>query len=381
MAAATTYRQAGRIALCLLAVALLLSGCRTPAVRPAGPAYVKASWSDLPAASDADLVAGFRAWSAGCAKLRDNTAWRDPCVNATQADTTPESIRAFLQTHFDIYALDAGDTRDGLITGYFEPVYAGSLVRTAQANVPVYAPPEDLITVALDGLYPQLKGLRLRGRIVGRKLVPYDDAATINRNGAKAPVLAWLTDPMDLQFLQIQGSGRVQLADGRQLRLGYADQNGQRYRAIGKWLVEQNELAPGAVSMQSIRAWARTHPQRVAELLASNPSYVFFQRLPDSNEGPIGSFGLPLAAGYSVAVDRKVIPLGSLLWLSSSTPDGKPLVRPVAAQDTGGAIAGKVRADLFTGTGSEAGEWAGRMQQQGRLWLLWPRGQALPAAQ
>ena len=381
MAAATTFRQAGRVALCLLAVALLLSGCRTPAVRPAGSAYVKASWSDLPAASDADLVAGFRAWRAGCAKLRDNTAWRDPCVNATQADTTPESIRAFLQTHFDIYALDAGDTRDGLITGYFEPVYAGSLVRTAQANVPVYAPPEDLITVALDGLYPQLKGLRLRGRIVGRKLVPYDDAATINRNGAKAPVLAWLTDPMDLQFLQIQGSGRVQLADGRQLRLGYADQNGQRYRAIGKWLVEQNELAPGAVSMQSIRAWARTHPQRVAELLASNPSYVFFQRLPDSNEGPIGSFGLPLAAGYSVAVDRKVIPLGSLLWLSSSTPDGKPLVRPVAAQDTGGAIAGKVRADLFTGTGSEAGEWAGRMQQQGRLWLLWPRGQALPAAQ
>lgn len=381
MAAATTFRQAGRVTLCLLAVALLLSGCRTPAVRPAGSAYVKASWSDLPAASDADLVAGFRAWRAGCAKLRDNTAWRDPCVNATQADTTPESIRAFLQTHFDIYALDAGDTRDGLITGYFEPVYAGSLVRTAQAKVPVYAPPEDLITVALDGLYPQLKGLRLRGRIVGRKLVPYDDAATINRNGAKAPVLAWLTDPMDLQFLQIQGSGRVQLADGRQLRLGYADQNGQRYRAIGKWLVEQNELAPGAVSMQSIRAWARTHPQRVAELLASNPSYVFFQRLPDSNEGPIGSFGLPLAAGYSVAVDRKVIPLGSLLWLSSSTPDGKPLVRPVAAQDTGGAIAGKVRADLFTGTGSEAGEWAGRMQQQGRLWLLWPRGQALPAAQ
>lgn len=381
MAAATTYRRASRIILCLLAVAMLLSGCRTPSVRPAGSAYVKASWSDLPAASDADLVAGFRAWRAGCAKLRDNTAWRDSCASAAQADTTPASIRAFLQTHFDIYALDAGDTRDGLITGYFEPVYAGSLTRTAQAKIPVYAPPEDLITVALDELYPQLKGLRLRGRVVGRKLVPYDDAATINKNGVKAPVLAWLTDPMDLQFLQIQGSGRVQLSDGRQLRLGYADQNGQRYRAIGKWLVEQNELPAGAVSMQSIRAWARTHPQRVAELLASNPSYVFFQRLPDSNDGPIGSFGLPLTAGYSVAVDRKVIPLGSLLWLSSSTPDGKSLVRPVAAHDTGGAIAGKVRADLFTGTGSEAGEWAGRMQQQGRLWLLWPRGQALPAAQ
>jgi membrane-bound lytic murein transglycosylase A len=377
MALATTYRQAGRIVLCLLAIVLLLSGCGTPAVRPAGSAYVKASWSDLPTVSDADLVAGFRAWRAGCTKLRGNAAWKDPCASAAQTPVAPASIRSFLQTHFDIYALDAGDTRDGLITGYFEPVYPGSLSRTAQATVPVYAPPGDLITVALDDLYPQLKGLRLRGRVVGKKLVPYDDAATIEKNGVKAPVLAWLTDPMDLQFLQIQGSGRVQLSDGRQLRLGYADQNGQRYRAIGKWLIEQNELPPGGVNMQSIRAWASAHPNRVAELLASNPSYVFFQRLPDSNEGPTGSFGLPMTAGYSVAVDRKVIPLGSLLWLSTSTPDGAPLVRPVAAHDTGGAIAGKVRADLFTGTGSEAGELAGRMQQQGRLWLLWPRGQAL----
>jgi len=200
----------------------------------------------------------------------------------------------------------------------------------------------------------------------------------INRDGVKAPVLAWLTDPMDLQFLQIQGSGRVQLEDGRQLRLGYADQNGHPYRPIGRWLVEQGQLKKEEVSMGAIHAWAQANPQRVPELLASNPSYVFFSTRPDSNEGPRGSLNVPLTAGYSVAIDRKVIPLGSLLWLSTTRPDGTPVVRPVGAQDTGGAITGEVRADLFWGTGPEAGELAGNMKQQGQIWMLWPKGKPLP---
>lgn len=139
-------------------------------------------------------------------------------------------------------------------------------------------------------------------------LKPYDTAEVINRDGVKAPVLAWLTDPMDLQFLQIQGSGRIQLEDGRQLRLGYADQNGHPYRPIGRWLVEQGQLKKEDVTMGSIHAWAQANPQRVPELLASNPSYVFFGTRPDSNEGPRGSLNVPLTAGYSVAIDRKVIP-------------------------------------------------------------------------
>jgi membrane-bound lytic murein transglycosylase A len=143
-------------------------------------------------------------------------------------------------------------------------------------------------------------------------------------------------------------------------------------------LVEQGELKKEDVTMGAISNWAKANPARIPELLGSNPSYVFFTQNPDSNEGPRGSLNVPLTAGYSAAVDRKVIPLGSLLWLSTTKPDGTALVRPVAAQDTGGAIAGEVRADLFCGTGEAAGQLAGDMKQQGQIWMLWPKGAALP---
>jgi membrane-bound lytic murein transglycosylase A len=149
---------------------------------------------------------------------------------------------------------------------------------------------------------------------------------------------------------------------------------------VGRWLVENGQLSKDEVSMGRIRDWAHANPDRVSELLASNPSYVFFSLRPDSNEGPRGSLNVPLTTGYSVAIDRKVIPLGSLLWLATTRPDGSKLVRPVAAQDTGGAIAGEVRADLFWGTGDKAGELAGNMKQQGQIWMLWPKGAALPDA-
>lgn len=368
---------------CLAAVSLLLAGCAVKQVKPGlepGPRYAPVDWSSLPPASDKDLVAGFTTWRSGCDRLAKDPVWASTCRLAATTATTPDAVRAFLRANTDVYALGTAESRDGLITGYYEPVYAGSLARTTQATVPVYAVPDDLIVVKLDDIYPELKGKRLRGRLKGRTLVPYDDAATI-ADGSSARVLAWLTDPMDLQFLQIQGSGRIRLANGQLLRLGYADQNGRPYRAIGRWLVDQGELKPADVSMQSIRAWARSHPTRVKEMLASNPSYVFFERQPDSDAGPKGSLAVPLTAGYSIAVDRKAIPLGSLVWLSTTTPDGAPLVRPVAAQDTGGAITGTVRADLFTGTGDAAGDLAGHMKQAGRLWMLWPRGVALPSTE
>ncbi|OWQ50725.1 transglycosylase [Stenotrophomonas maltophilia] len=372
----------------LLGVGLaLLSACAVAPQRPASPApvqtstYAKANWNALPAVADNDLQAGFVAWRSACPRLKTEANWAPTCAAAANVAATPAAIRQFLQANLDVYALRAANNRvDGLITGYYEPIYAGSLTRTAKAAVPVYGVPEDMVSVQLDSLYPELKGKRLRGRVEGRVLKPYDDAARIAANGVKAPVLAWLTSPMDLQFLQVQGSGRVQLADGRQLRIAYADQNGHPYRPIGRWLVEQGELKQADVSMAAIRAWADAHPTRVPELLASNPSYVFFTRGPDSDEGPRGSLNVPLTAGYSVAVDRNVVPLGSLLWLSTTRPDGTALVRPVAAQDTGGAITGEVRADLFWGTGDAAGELAGHMKQKGTIWMLWPKGVALPKA-
>lgn len=369
-----------------LPVAVLLTACdgsKKPEAPKAPPhtTYTQASWDALPAVSDADLQAGFAAWRSACVRLKADAVWGATCAQAATLAPAPDAaaIRGFLQQHLQVYSLRVdGGSPDGLITGYYEPVYPGSLIRTDTANVPVYGVPNDLIVVNLDTIYPELKGKRLRGRLEGRVLKPYDDAATIGAQGLDAPVIAWLTDPMDLQFLQIQGSGRVRLADGSQLRLGYADQNGRPYRAIGRWLVEQGELKKEDVTMGSIAAWAKAHPERVTDLLASNPSYVFFGRNPDSNEGPRGSLNVPLTAGYSVAIDRKVIPLGSLLWLSTTRPDGSSVVRPVAAQDTGGAIAGEVRADLFWGTGDEAGKLAGDMKQKGNIWLLWPKEMPLP---
>jgi membrane-bound lytic murein transglycosylase A len=371
-------------ALTLLGLSFL-TACSVTAPKPDPPptsaaTYAKADWKALPAVSDSDLQAGFAAWRSACPRLKTDATWAPTCAAAASVAATPVAIRQFLQDNLEVYALRAGGHRaDGLITGYYEPVYSGSLTRTARTPVPVYGVPTDMVSVQLDELYPELKGKRLRGRVEGRVLRPYDDAAKIFAKGVNAPVLAWLSNPMDLQFLQIQGSGRIRLDDGRQLRIAYADQNGHPYRPIGRWLVAQGELKKEDVTMDAIRAWADAHPQRVTELLASNPSYVFFTKGPEGDEGPRGSLNVPLTAGYSVAVDRTVVPLGSLLWLSTTRPDGSPVVRPVAAQDTGGAIAGEVRADLYWGTGDAAGKLAGDMKQKGNLWLLWPKGAALPS--
>ena len=372
-----------------LPIVMLLAGCNgsdkdadKDATKPEPhTTYKKADFSALPPVTGTDLQSGFASWRSACIRLKADPNWGSVCSDAATLSASPsvEQISSFLQTHLDVYSLRSAEgSEDGLITGYYEPVYPGSLKPTQAANVPIYGVPSDLIVVNLDSIYPELKGKRLRGRLEGRVLKPYDTAETINSKGLNAPVLAWLTDPMDLQFLQIQGSGRVQLDNGRQLRIGYADQNGHPYKPIGRWLVEQGELKKEDVTMSTIHAWAMMHPERVHEMLASNPSYVFFTQNPDSTEGPRGSLNGPLTAGYSVAVDRKVIPLGSLLWLSTTQADCQPIVRPVAAQDTGGAIAGEVRADFFVGTGPKAGQIAGDMKQKGNIWLLWPKGAALP---
>ncbi|WP_229779429.1 murein transglycosylase A [Pseudomonas matsuisoli] len=375
--------------LCIAPLAALLAGCDSgdktpPEPKPEPPkqvsAYSPASWDALPKTSAEDTVQGFTAWRSACKRLAKDANWGETCAKAADVPADAGVIRQFLQDNLQVYSLrGAGNDPKGLVTGYYEPVYPGSLERTKDATVPVYGIPDDMIVVSLDSVYPELKGMRLRGRLEGRVLKPYDDAATIREQGAKAPVVAWLHDPMDLQFLQIQGSGRVQLQNGRQLRLGYADQNGRPYRPVGRWLVENGLLPKEEVSMGRIRDWATQNPGRVAEMLASNPSYVFFAQGPDSNEGPRGSLNVPLTAEYSVAIDRKVIPLGSLLWLSTTRPDnGQAIARPVAAQDTGGAIVGEVRADFFWGTGPQAGDLAGNMKQDGTLWLLWPKGKPLP---
>ena len=229
----------------------------------------------------------------------------------------------------------------------------------------------------------------MRGRVVGRRVVPYASRAEIERDPAALPAkpLAYVDDPVEAFFLEIQGSGRIALDDGTVLRLNYADQNGHPYRSVAAVLIERGELTRERASMQAIRAWVRAHPDEMRELLDQNPSYVFFREVPAppagsldaAIDGPQGSLGVPLLAQRTIAVDPRFIPLGTPVWLATTRPlSDAPLERLTLAQDTGGAIRGPVRADFFWGFGPDAGREAGRTRQQGRMWILWPKGAPLP---
>ena len=303
-------------------------------------------------------------------------------------DDEPAARRFFEEAFVPHAVIAAEGSAHGLVTGYYEPILAGSRTRTERYRIPVYGVPQDLVVVDLASLHPELRGLRLRGRVDGRRLVPYWSRAEIEEraradggaSGAAlgAPVLAWVEDPVELFFLQIQGSGQVALASGERIRLGYADQNGHPYRSLGRYLIERGELTLEQASMQGIKAWAAANPAKLQEALNVNASFVFFREFAGT-DGPVGALGAPLSSQYSIAVDPRYVPLGAPVFLATTFPlSTQPLERLVVAQDTGGAIRGAVRADFFWGTGAEAGTLAGRMRQQGRMWLLWPRGEPLP---
>ncbi len=324
------------------------------------------------------------AWPAflrSCSTLVKRAAWQAVC-NEAAAMPPPDDAgtRAFFERHFDPYQATQEDGNvEGLVTGYYEPLLKGARARTERARFPLYTAPDDLIAVDLASVYPELRNLRLRGRLVGNKLVPYPtrkeiEALATDGNGFNSKPIAWAEDPVDLFFLQIQGSGRIELPNGSHLRVGYADQNGHPYQSIGKLLVERGELKLEQASMQGIKDWGARNPEKLPELLASNPSFVFFRELPDGLPGPLGSLGVPLTGGRSIAVDPRFIPLGAPVFLATTQPNStQPLNQLVMAQDTGGAIKGGVRADYFWGFGNEAGKLAGRMKQRGRIWVLLPK--------
>ena len=357
----------------------------TPAA--AYPTLKPVDWAALTLWQDDTVSEAWTAFLRGCATLKKQGAWQAVCNDAA-AIATPDdaTTRAFFEQRFQLYqaTMDDGNA-EGLITGYYEPLLKGDRVRTERARFPLYAVPDDLITVDLASVYPELKNLRLRGRLAGNKLVPYatrkEIEATANGNGFKGQPIAWAEDPVDLFFLQIQGSGRIELPDGTHLRVGYADQNGYPYQSIGKLLVERGELKLEQASMQGIKDWGAKNPDKLPELLASNPSFVFFRELPNNLPGPLGALGVPLTGGRSIAVDPRYIPLGAPVFLATTQPNSTlPLNKLVMAQDTGGAIRGGVRADVFWGFGNAAGELAGRMKQRGRMWVLLPKDYPLNSA-
>jgi membrane-bound lytic murein transglycosylase A len=332
-----------------------------------------------------NLAPSWPALLQSCRVLKAKPHWQEICARAEQLDKSDSvALRTFYETWFTPYQVRNPDgSEQGMITGYYEPKLHGSTTKTARFRYPLYGVPDDLLTIDLSEVYPQLKDLRLRGRLQGKRVVPYYSRAEIDAkadsstdaNALKARELFWVDNAVELFFLQIEGSGRIELPDGKLMKVGYADQNGHPYVSIGKKLVEAGELKLEEASMQGIKNWAEKNPDKLPALLAQNPSYVFFRESPDSLSAPLGALGVPLTDEYSLAVDARTIPLGAPVFLATTYPnDNAPLNRLMLAQDTGGAIRGAVRADFFWGFGETAANQAGKMKQQGRMWVLFPKG-------
>lgn len=324
-----------------------------------------------------------QAWNAfllscGAGKRLKNEKLVSLCKEAaTLPAGASANAKAFFERNFVARPLRTKQGSTGLITGYYAPLLNGSMTPSARFRFPLYASPKDLITVELAELFPELKGKRVRGRVVGNKLVPYFTRKEID-NGAspiKGEELLWVDSAADAFFLQVQGSGRVQLDDGRVVGVGYANQNGQPYVSIGRELVRMNEIPLADVSLQSIEQWLANNPNRAAELYNKNPSYVFFTLNPDGAKPPRGSLAVDLTPERSIAIDRSLVPLGAPMWIDTTLPvANEPAFRRlVMAQDTGGAIKGAVRADVYFGSGERAELLAGNMKQSGQLWVLEPR--------
>lgn len=327
-----------------------------------------------------DLREAWPAFMASCDVLVRKADWKEVCTLARNVNVANDgAARRFFETYFTPHQIVNTDSSEqGLITGYYEPLLRGARTRGGPFQTPLYRVPENLLIVDMVSLYPELKGMRLRGRLVGNKVVPYYSRAELEKSGAlEGKELLWVDNPIEAFFLEVQGSGRVQLADSNEtVRVAYADQNGHPYKSIGRYLVDKGEMPLSQASMQGIKAWIAANPGRQQELLNANPSYVFFkeEKLADPQMGPKGALGVPLTARRSIAVDARYLPLGAPVFLATTQPlSDVPLQRLVMAQDTGGAIRGALRADFFWGFGSDAAANAGRMKQSGRMWVLLPK--------
>ncbi len=383
-------RRVGRATVITLLL-LALAACAPEKKAPPKLVLQPVAMADLPGWADDDPSAALPALRKSCEALGRLPAdrpvgpqavgghagdWRAPCAAlAGLADGDIVATRAVLERRFRaLRVTDDGDAT-GLITGYYEPELHGARHRTARYRVPLYRRPPDLVTVDLGTFRASLKGEHLAGRISGRRLVPYPPRARIERGAlaGKGLELAWVDDPVDAFFLQIQGSGRVLLEDGTVLGVGYDGTNGHAYTSIGRVLAKDGVMDAADITMPTLRAWIAAHPDEGRRLMDRNASYVFFHEL--HGDGPVGAEGVALTPGRSLAVDPRFLPLGAPVWLATTDPlaPDRRLARLTVAQDTGGAIRGPVRADLFWGHGPDAAARAGTMKQDGALYLLLPR--------
>jgi peptidoglycan lytic transglycosylase A len=297
-----------------------------------------------------------------------------------QTNPTKKELNHFIKANYLVYqSIGSDDRKEVLFTGYFEPIFQGSLNQHAEYKIPIHTIPDDLIEIDLSPFSEKYKGDKIVGRLINRKVVPYYDRREITHTEVlqgKSRQLAWLKDPVDLFFLQIQGSGRIYLDNGDTINVHYHATNGQPYLSIGKLLIDTDKIPKSEMSMQKIREYLNDHPDEIEAVLNYNPSYVFFKI---EEDGPLGCLNVKLTPGRSIALDRRIFPLPSLAFIQSQKPlvnaDGQihewtDFSRFVSSQDTGGAIRGPGRADLFWGNGKYAQIAAGHMQHMGKLYFL-----------
>lgn len=373
-----------------VAIAALLSGCASlekPAAKPDGKLVLQpASFADLPNWKNDSAQEALTAFRISCGRILKadpaknfsaeieagtNADWQDACRQIQAGDVSAQTAQNYFENNFTPFAATNDGDPNGLFTGYFEASLQGSKNRGGQYQIPLRAKPDDLVMVDLGQFRDELKGQRIAGRVTGGSLKPYETRAQIEDGQlppAQDKTLLWVDSAVDAFFLQIQGSGLVTLDDGSTQRVGYDGQNGHPYYAIGKELIKRGHLSKETVSMQSIKTWLAAHPDEGREIMRTNKSYVFFKLTGDEN--PRGSEGVPLTPNRSLAVDHSRMPYGMPVYLSTEMLG---LNRLMVAQDTGGAIRGPVRGDIFFGHGAEAERLAGPMNSKGRYWFLLPK--------
>lgn len=326
----------------------------------------KVSWDEIEGFKEDDLNAALEVFKKDCKKSQRYEELKEVCEKSFDSLSGEE----FFKSNFTPYRLIGNKKEEeGLITGYYEPLLEGSFQKDEIYSHPVYKVPKDLLIIDLADVYPELKNYRLRGKLEKNKVVAYDRREDIqSRDDLEA--ICYVNDKIDLFFLQIQGSGKVKLPNNEVINIGYANQNGRPYYAIGRKLIEEGYIKKEDISLQSIKKWLEENPSRIDEILNLNESYVFFTQ---SSQGATGSLGTQLTANRNLAVDRNYIPLGYPVFINTTNPvTNEKINRLTVAADTGGAIKGEIRADFFFGFGKEAEILAGKMKQKGKLYLFIP---------
>ncbi len=387
--------------LCLLGLGAALAYFLLP-TSSAGLVFQPVPYTTLVGWDDDDLKGFDRAFAKSCeaiGRMPDDRAlpggsigglardWKIGCRNVS--GLSGAALRAAIEKHFQPFSVSVNGKKDGHFTGYYEPLLQGSRVKSDQYSVPLYTRPGDLVEVNLGDFRPDLTGRRVAGRVENGRLKPYASRASIDGgalDGSVAPLL-WVSDPVAAFFLHIQGSGRVALPDGDIVAVGYAGQNGHPYVAVGRLLIREGHATREEMSLQFIRQWLADNPAEADRVMHANPSFIFFRDLGEV-DGPYGSSGVVLTPGRSIAVDRRHLPMHAPLFVMTTQPDpdnpdgpNQKVNRLMVAQDTGGAITGEVRGDLFYGPGDRAEKIAGHMNASGRYFLLLPRHGFGPANQ